>query len=1159
MKSLGSHFTVIGCILWSLCSHASAQFTLDPGSTQTGTISLPSQKNTYTFTASAGDVFDFTVTATSGSLSPEIQLYNSAGALIASAANYLCSGSTLELNTVKIPASGPYTVDISDCSDTNTGNYALYSQRINNPFPPVAELTFGQTLSGTIGSAAESNTYTFSANAGDQLDFTLTASSGSLSPKIRIYPESTGALTASVANYLCSGSTIELNTVMIPVTGTYTVLVGDCSDTNTGTYDIYVQRTDNPGQPFVPILPGQTQTGAISLPAQSNTYTFSANAGDVLDFTMVTTSGSLSPEIQLYNPDGTLNSSVANYLCSGSTIEMNPVTLKQKGTYILLVGDCSETITGKYAIYSQRINNPGGIIVPLPPGQTVAGAIASAAQSNTYTFSANAGDQVDFTLTATSGSLSPKIRIYVESTGLLASSAANYLCSGSTIELNTVKIPVTGTYTVLVGDCSDTNTGNYDIYSQRTNNPTPAVPIDWGQVQSGKISLPAQNNTYTFAGTANDVVDFTIVATSGNLSPKIRLYNSVGNPVSSAANYLCSGTTIEMNSVTLPTSGTYTVLVGDCSDTNTGNYNLTSQCFGTCPVTPTCTWATPAAIVYPTPLSATQLDASCSVPGKTVSGTYVYSPAAGTVLAAGLHTLSVTFTPTDTTDYTVAKDSVPLMVNKATPVCTWATPAAILYPTPLSATQLDASCSVPGTFAYSPPSGSVLAVGTHTLSMAFTPTDTTDYTNVTLTVQLTVTNVPTVLTWPTPAPITYGTPLSGTQLDAVATVGGKPVSGTYLYVPPSGTVLPAGTHTLSVTFTPTDSNFTKATAMVTLTVNKAVLTVTANNASRVYGSANPAFACTITGFVNGDLSSVVSGKCAASTTATASSPVGTYPITAAIGTLSAVNYSFRFVNGMLTITKATPVCTWTTPAAIVYPTPLSATQLDASCPVPGAYVYTPPLGTVLAVGAHTLSVTFTPTDTTDYTNVTLTVQLTVNYPIAATPIFMPAGGTYTSVETVTITGSTSGATIYYTTNGTTPTTSSTKYSGPITLSASETIEAIAVATDYANSAVAKATYEIVGSPSCLSAPAASISTPDTTLNAVVDTLGLTGSYIFQYGTSSTALTTETAKTALSASSAPAKASAELTDLTAKTKYYFQVVVTTTGGICSGSVLSFTTN
>jgi hypothetical protein len=78
---------------------------------------------------------------------------------------------------------------------------------------------------------------------------------------------------------------------------------------------------------------------------------------------------------------------------------------------------------------------------------------------------------------------------------------------------------------------------------------------------------------------------------------------------------------------------------------------------------PTITWPAPAAITNPTPLSATQLNATASVPG-----TFVYTPAAGTILAAGRQTLSVTFTPTDTADYSSAEAMVTLNVNQAPPV-----------------------------------------------------------------------------------------------------------------------------------------------------------------------------------------------------------------------------------------------------------------------------------------------------------------------------------------------------------------------------------------------------------------------------------------------------------------------------------------------------------
>jgi len=81
---------------------------------------------------------------------------------------------------------------------------------------------------------------------------------------------------------------------------------------------------------------------------------------------------------------------------------------------------------------------------------------------------------------------------------------------------------------------------------------------------------------------------------------------------------------------------------------------------------------------------------------------------------------------------------------------------------------------------------------------------------------------------------------------------------------------------------------------------------------------------------------------------------------------------------------------------------------------------------------------------------------------AATPTFSPSPGTYTSAQTVTISDSTPGASIYYTTNGTTPSTASTLFSStsPVSVSTTTTIEAIAVAKGFTQSAVGKATYTI---------------------------------------------------------------------------------------------------
>jgi hypothetical protein len=102
-------------------------------------------------------------------------------------------------------------------------------------------------------------------------------------------------------------------------------------------------------------------------------------------------------------------------------------------------------------------------------------------------------------------------------------------------------------------------------------------------------------------------------------------------------------------------------------------------------------------------------------------------------------------------------------------------------------------------------------------------------------------------------------------------------------------------------------NYTLTQPAATANITPATITVTADNKSKVYGAANPALTASYSGFVNGENQSVLSGSPSLSTTADASSTVGgsPYPIVVAVGTLSAANYTFSFVAGAVTVTKAT--------------------------------------------------------------------------------------------------------------------------------------------------------------------------------------------------------------------------------------------------------------
>jgi hypothetical protein len=371
-----------------------------------------------------------------------------------------------------------------------------------------------------------------------------------------------------------------------------------------------------------------------------------------------------------------------------------------------------------------------------------------------------------------------------------------------------------------------------------------------------------------------------------------------------------------------------------------------------------------------------QLDATASVPG-----TFAYSPAAGAVLKAGSQTLSVTFTPTDTTDYTTATGSVTLDVAQATPTITWAAPGPIVYGTSLGAAQLDATTDVPGSFAYTPAAGTVLGAGVHTLSMTFTPTDASDYTTTTATTTIAVSQATPSITWSAPASMTYGTALGAAQLDATADV-----PGSFAYSPSPGTVPGAGSHTLSVTFTPTDStDYATATASTTLSVSQAAPTITWTTAAAIeYG--------TPLGAVQLDATADVPGSFAYSTVAGTVLGAGSHTLSVTFTPADSTDYTTATGTTTITVSQATPTLTWGTPAPIDYGTALGAIQFDATANVPGSFAYTPAAGTILTAGNHTLSVTFTPSDATDYTTATATASITV---ARATPtVIVVGGGTY---------------------------------------------------------------------------------------------------------------------------------------------------------------------
>jgi MinD-like ATPase involved in chromosome partitioning or flagellar assembly len=373
---------------------------------------------------------------------------------------------------------------------------------------------------------------------------------------------------------------------------------------------------------------------------------------------------------------------------------------------------------------------------------------------------------------------------------------------------------------------------------------------------------------------------------------------------------------------------------------------------------PEITWHTPEPITFGTPLNGSHLNATASVPGA-----FSYTPAAGYVLPVGTHTLWVTF---NSEDGKMVQSAVSVTVSKATPTINWPVPRPIACDMPLSDMQLNATASVAGDFEYSPEIGTILPAGEHALTAVFTPADDKSYAATKATVSMTVEKLKPVIDWPVPEKMLCGAKLGPAQLNAKASV-----DGTIVYSPGAGEILEPGQHVLTAHFTPSDgARYSASQSSITVTVMKAPPRITwGTPASITYGTPLGPIQLNATASEEGSFEYFPS--------AGAMLTVGEHTPLVTFKAYDNADYPSVQSAVRLSVVMAKPTISWNGPATISAGTPLSSTELNATASVPGSFHYKPGIGEVLPVGKHTLSVTFTPTDSMNYELVRDSISITV--------------------------------------------------------------------------------------------------------------------------------------------------------------------------------------
>jgi hypothetical protein len=313
----------------------------------------------------------------------------------------------------------------------------------------------------------------------------------------------------------------------------------------------------NTGTGEASIIFGQTQSGTLE-EGEKNNYSFAAAAGDRVMVRLSRTSGLLDYTIELNGPDGQKLGEAS----SEATTDLVSEALQNPGTYSIRVSYKSGAGQGSYNLTLERLNPGSGASISF--GHTVSGTLAIG-DLNSYTFSATSGNRVIIRMSKTSGSLNPGIHLYSPDGRELKES-----WSARTAELTSDALPTTGIYTVLVADYWGTSQGEFNLVVERLN-PGSGPVIEFGQRVSG-ILAAGDLNAFTFAAAAGDRVVLRMgqTSTSATLYPEMRLYDPAGTKIQEE----WSSSELEMRTDTLPSAGTYTILVFDFFGIYAGEYQL---------------------------------------------------------------------------------------------------------------------------------------------------------------------------------------------------------------------------------------------------------------------------------------------------------------------------------------------------------------------------------------------------------------------------------------------------------------------------------------------------------------------------------------------------------------------------------------------------------
>jgi YD repeat-containing protein len=418
---------------------------------------------------------------------------------------------------------------------------------------PTSRLTMGSNQTVTIGTANRIGLVTFAGTAGQR--FSLVASSGTFGGvggcnlHLSVLKPN-GTVLVPVA---CMGTDGFIDATVLPVTGTYTMLLEPGSTTGSVNLALY-DASDATG---TIIAGGSAVTASTSIPGQNVALTFSGTSGQRVS--VLGASGSFTnlsfgceAAVRIRKADGTALSGDACVEFGGF---LDTVTLPATGTYAVVL-DPASTATGSVSLtlYSVPADASASITAG---GSAVTMTISTAGQNGALTFSGTSGQRIS--LLGSSSSFT-NLTFSCELTVRLKQPGGSLLGSDVCMEfggfLDATTLPTTGTYTIEV-DPGLQSTGAITLTLYSVPSDASGTITEGGSAVTVTTTVPGQNAALTFSGTTSDVVYLQFSNVSYGTDG---FYVSVLKPDTSV---LLSPTWVytatSLSNLTLPATGTYTI------------------------------------------------------------------------------------------------------------------------------------------------------------------------------------------------------------------------------------------------------------------------------------------------------------------------------------------------------------------------------------------------------------------------------------------------------------------------------------------------------------------------------------------------------------------------------------------------------------------------